>query len=128
MFIWRCAKGVIPILAELPKRIRNCDPICRRCRGCEETVEHALWDYEWSNSYCQASPLQLRMNAQNRSESILQWIERTMKINDDDMHAYFVTLMWVLWKSQNIIVYEGKQRSHVECFGIAARLMIEHKC
>lgn len=43
VFIWRCARSAIPVMAVLAARIRHLSPLCPICKTHPETIMHALF-------------------------------------------------------------------------------------
>ncbi|KAK6118987.1 hypothetical protein DH2020_047273 [Rehmannia glutinosa] len=127
-FIWRAAQDRLPVNTNFLKRHMLIDPLCRRCGEEPESAEHALRDCPWSNVFWRASPLRLDDKFLSPSTAtITDMLHLVSTVDNKDFENLFVTLMWSLWHSRNVLVFQGKDIPHQECFQLATRIIQEHQ-
>ncbi|XP_057774927.1 uncharacterized protein LOC130993908 [Salvia miltiorrhiza] len=51
--------------------------------------------------------------------SIIDWFEKIQSCPDHQVHAHFASLAWSIWYSRNLLIFQQKEISHMECLVIA---------
>ncbi|KAH6771031.1 hypothetical protein C2S52_015834 [Perilla frutescens var. hirtella] len=99
-FMWRAAKGILPVASELKKRKVKCDDICMRCGQAMETIEHCLRTCPW-------------------------WFESIAMTDEPRYHSLFAMLIYIIWKKRNLLVFQKEIISQKACIDIATKLFNE---
>ncbi|XP_057808760.1 uncharacterized protein LOC131023236 [Salvia miltiorrhiza] len=120
-FMWKCLADALPTSSALRGRSIDIDPICRRCGECDEDMEHALRDCTWTQALWAVSPLRLQPIPIDDICTIPEWFERIRRLPQKESHAIFASLAWSSWYARNMLIFQGKMISHVECLQIAQR-------
>ncbi|XP_057790295.1 uncharacterized protein LOC131007151 [Salvia miltiorrhiza] len=102
LFMWKCLANALPTAMLLRSRNVEIDPLCRRCGAHEETLEHALRDCAgvWS---------------------IVEWFEKIRSSPHPEVHAQFATIACSAWYARNLLFFQHKELSHIECLGVTSR-------
>ncbi|KAK6136178.1 hypothetical protein DH2020_030069 [Rehmannia glutinosa] len=123
VFMWKTAHGRLPVRAALHRRSTDTTPYCQRCGTTIETVEHTLRDCPWSQFFWRASPLRLDNLLHTTTASIADMLMVISKMNNNDGECLFAMLLWALWRARNVLIFQGKEMSHMQCFDIALRCL-----
>ncbi|XP_057802954.1 uncharacterized protein LOC131018247 [Salvia miltiorrhiza] len=121
LFMWRCFVNAIPTTEALGKKGIEVDVLCRRCGIGVESLEHALRDCEWVRYLWAMSPLRLRPLDQDASCSIVEWFDKIRCNPQREVHSLFAALAWSCWYARNLLVFQHKELSHLECLAVANR-------
>ncbi|XP_057811696.1 uncharacterized protein LOC131025934 [Salvia miltiorrhiza] len=105
----------------LRRRNVDVDPCCRRCGSHEETMEHALRDCAWSEVLWRVSPL--RLQPLNGDCSMMDWFGKIRNSTHREVHSIFATLTWSIWFARNLLIFQQKDMSHLDCLAIASRAL-----
>ncbi|KAL6566692.1 hypothetical protein OROMI_015096 [Orobanche minor] len=125
VFLWKCAKNILPVKANLTKRGVNVDPICPRCGENEETVQHALRDCPWSSFLWQISPLRFGGKLLQHGTHMTEWFSEVLKIQCKDSKRLFGALLWTLWGARNKLIFDRKVLPQNQCTLLATRVILE---
>ncbi|XP_057787347.1 uncharacterized protein LOC131004659 [Salvia miltiorrhiza] len=82
---------------------------------------HAIRDCGWVSVLWAVSPLRMQPLKQGENCSIVDWFEKIRACPQHEVHAIFATIAWVCWYARNLLIFQNKVLSHVECLGIATR-------
>ncbi|KAH6808137.1 hypothetical protein C2S51_029245 [Perilla frutescens var. frutescens] len=126
-FLWRCAKGILPVGTELVKRNVECDIVCRRCGLEPESIEHCLRDCAWSSFFWNISPLRLVLGVKDACLSLLNWFERIAKIDDYSFHNLFAVLIWSCWKNRNELIFKNVITTQKVWVDMAVKIFHEYQ-
>ncbi|XP_057803560.1 uncharacterized protein LOC131018883 [Salvia miltiorrhiza] len=121
LFMWKCLAGAIPTAKALISRSIDVDPFCRRCGNALETVEHVLRDCPWASFVWETSPLRLQPAPASGFCSTADWFDSIRQIPHGEAHKTFANLAWAIWFSRNLLVFQNKEISHLECLATAQR-------
>ncbi|XP_057788935.1 uncharacterized protein LOC131005848 [Salvia miltiorrhiza] len=119
--MWRCLSGATPTSVALRRRSIEVDPMCRRCGEKEETVEHALRDCLWAVFLWSISPLRLEPILKGTLCSISPWFQSIQSCPQRETHAMFATVLWSIWFARNLLVFQQKAMTHLDCLNVANR-------
>ncbi|XP_057793056.1 uncharacterized protein LOC131009662 [Salvia miltiorrhiza] len=117
--MWKCLIGALPVASALQRRSIEVDVLCRRCGEQMETPEHALRDCKWVEVMWAVSPI--RLSPLQSMCSIPDWFDKIRLCPQRETHAQFATLAWAVWYARNMLLFQNKELSHLECLEIAAR-------
>ncbi|XP_057793399.1 uncharacterized protein LOC131010022 [Salvia miltiorrhiza] len=123
MFMWKCLSNCLPTAKALRSRSIEIDGLCRRCGSCEETLEHALRDCGWVSTLWAVSPIRLQPVTQGMEFSIVEWFDKIRSCPHNEVHALFASLAWACWYARNLLVFQNKELSHIDCLRIAERAL-----
>ncbi|XP_057811731.1 uncharacterized protein LOC131025968 [Salvia miltiorrhiza] len=118
-FMWKCLAGALPSAMGLRSRGVDIDLVCRRCGEHEEKVEHALRDCKWIEMLWAVSPI--RLSPMQTVCSIPDWFDKIHSCPQMETHAQFATLAWSIWYARNLLVFQQKEMTQVECLATALR-------
>lgn len=127
VFTWRCLHDILPTRANLLRRGIVLDPVCARCGRDAETIEHIFRDCNWSFLFWRASPLRINLPLDNLSVNFQDWFLFTIKDKPPDFIDLFVGLLWSIWHSRNLLIFQGKSLSHMDCFQIAQAVRLDYQ-
>ncbi|XP_078170749.1 uncharacterized protein LOC144565012 [Carex rostrata] len=106
-FLWRAIHGALPTAAWLHARIRDINPVCKRCRAENEYLMHLFYYCPVSQATWQAAGLTLNVDdlPLNFTKTLLT-VTQTM---DERQTVNYCNLLWEVWKARNREVFEGKK-------------------
>lgn len=116
IFLWRCLRGILPTKTNLRARGVEIDVICSRCGMAEENLEHVLRDCEWSTFFWQASVLRLPIGNSVVGKSLRVWILDCIKGKELAFVEMFASLLSMLWRARNLLIFQNRHLSHQVCF------------
>ncbi|XP_057770772.1 uncharacterized protein LOC130990568 [Salvia miltiorrhiza] len=111
----------LPTAQGLRSRSIEVDPICRRCGKDVETLEHALRDCSWARFLWEVSPLCLTHFDGDELWDIPSWFEKIQRIPQKEHHSTFANIAWVIWFARNMLTFQEREFSHVDCLLMAQR-------
>ncbi|XP_057794033.1 uncharacterized protein LOC131010509 [Salvia miltiorrhiza] len=121
IFMWKCLSGIFPTTRALMARSIEVDPVCCRCGEEVESSEHALRDCPWMVFLWEISPLRLRPLSAAEIWNVKDWFEQIRSIPDKEVHATFATTAWASWYARNLLLYQNKNLTHIECSMVAQK-------
>ncbi|KAJ4769205.1 RNA-directed DNA polymerase (reverse transcriptase)-related family protein [Rhynchospora pubera] len=108
-FIWKAARGALPTMHELSKRIGRISPMCPRCHEENETMHHLLFICNASRATWYLSPFNLRTEyLPLQLREVLLQVTATLQ---DGHLQLFCYIMWSLWKSRNAVIFNAQQEN-----------------
>lgn len=110
--IWRICRGCLPTCAKLLDKRVNCTSVCSMCDGNYEDDLHVLFDCQrarsvWRDSHL-SNDIYVAMQTNNTSADIVFALLQNLPHTKIQL---FVTLVWSLWKSWNIQVWQNMSES-----------------
>ncbi|XP_057779931.1 uncharacterized protein LOC130998532 [Salvia miltiorrhiza] len=121
LFMWKCLAGVIPTSKALISCSIDVDPLCRHCGNGLETLEHVLRDCPLASFVWEISSLRLQPISISGHCSTAERFDIIRQIPHGEVHKTFANLAWAIWYSRNLLVFQGKEISHLECLATAQR-------
>ncbi|KAL9437587.1 hypothetical protein AB3S75_023453 [Citrus x aurantiifolia] len=108
IFIWRAAKNLLPIAANLWKRKILAQPLCQLCGNALENTFHALVECRSARRIWKVTEaaVELRSIATQDILSVIQDLERRIGKADTEM---VVAMFWVAWSARNQVSFKGKR-------------------
>ncbi|XP_057808417.1 uncharacterized protein LOC131022890 [Salvia miltiorrhiza] len=55
--------------------------------------------------------------------SIVEWFDKIRSCPHHEVHALFASLAWACWYARNLLVFQNKELSHIDCLRIAERAL-----
>ena len=99
---------LLPVGVELVKRVKDLNPICKRCGEKDETVEHAIRDCNWSRRFWYLSSLQI-LDMENASFlPIGEWIDLLQNMLPPKALPVFCCLTWYIWYARNRAIFQNE--------------------
>ncbi|XP_057791329.1 uncharacterized protein LOC131008471 [Salvia miltiorrhiza] len=96
----------------------------KMCGVGAETIEHALRDCPWTEFLWDISPLRLQPISAGSHCSISDWFDSIKSFPNKELHAIFATVLWSIWYARNLLVFQNKELSHLDCLSIASRAQL----
>ncbi|KAL6546504.1 hypothetical protein OROMI_022225 [Orobanche minor] len=127
IFLWKCAKRILPVKANIATRGVMVERCCERCEREDETVEHALRDCPWSNFFWRASPLRFEDHLLTKHVHIADWLLEIAKLKCEESKKLFGALIWGMWISRNQLVFNRKKITVTLSFSGAMKLIWERQ-
>lgn len=113
VFIWRCIKGALPVMAVLSYRIRHISPICPICQTEPESIMHALFHCEFAKRAWFVSAIPLR------TDGMVGGFKETVEVIFESLSegevCSFVSTLWAIWRMRNEVIHGGKRQSLEAC-------------
>lgn len=125
IFMWRCLRGILSSKTNLQSRGVHNDPICLKCGIAEESMVHIFRDCNWSSFFWKISPLRLLPSSNSSEVNLQDWMLLIIKDKPPDFIEFFVSLLWSLWKARNLMEFQNKRLSHIECIHIAQSILLD---
>ncbi|OVA01717.1 Reverse transcriptase zinc-binding domain [Macleaya cordata] len=133
LFTWKCAKNALPVRDLLSQRININTNLCPRCQAEPKTITHALLTCTqiatlWSNSrmHCCTDPFV--------DKPISDWLRSWLAVdpyrsNVDKIEHFplVASLMWSIWMSRNILVFNNKIETDIAIQNRAHRMLPKPK-
>ncbi|XP_057775116.1 uncharacterized protein LOC130994098 [Salvia miltiorrhiza] len=123
MFMWKCLANALPTAQALRRKNVNVDVLCRRCGVAEESMEHALRDCSWVRVLWAVSPIRIQPLGPEEVCSIPAWFEKIRSLPYREVHGLFASLAWATWFTRNMLLFQQKEFSHIECLTFANRAL-----
>lgn len=117
-FLWRCINNIIPVAGNMARKHISKEVGCYRCGHENETTNHVLFRCPlarlvWALSPIPAPPDGMMM--QSLYSNIHHVLSVQKRYPNDDVHADIVPwLMCRLWKNQNELIFNDKEREEEE--------------
>lgn len=126
LFGWKCALGILPVTTKLSGRGIRCDTTCRRCGEAAETSKHLFRYCIWARDFWKFSPLRLQFSEDTWRMSLRDWMDFHLRVEEEKYCQPFVLLLWTLWRSRNLLIYQLKMLDHLECYRLASLMLDEN--
>ncbi|XP_057803430.1 uncharacterized protein LOC131018740 [Salvia miltiorrhiza] len=94
-----------------------------RCGEAEETTEHVIMECKWASFLWAVSPLQLPTILPDERRSFSDWLQVIRNLPHKEIHNTFANIAWTIWFSRNMLLFQGKDISHVDCLLLAKRVV-----
>jgi hypothetical protein len=110
--IWRICRGCLPTRAKLLDKRVNCTSMCSMCDGNYEDDLHVMFDCQrarsvWRDSHL-SNDIYAAMQTNNTAADIVFALLQNLPHTKIQL---FVTVVWSLWKSRNIQVWQNMPES-----------------
>ncbi|XP_057779568.1 uncharacterized protein LOC130998152 [Salvia miltiorrhiza] len=88
-----------------------------------ETIEHALKDFKWTAFLWKAPPLRLAPIDEQDLCDLSFWFDKIRLSPHRESHGMFATIAWSVWYARNLLLFQDKELSHMDCLNITQRAM-----
>ncbi|CAN1814412.1 Putative ribonuclease H protein At1g65750 [Linum perenne] len=110
-FLWRMAKGVLPLRSTLRRRRINVPIECGLCGRHEETKRHVFAECEVAEDCWRHADLWVEIESLLAGHvSFDEMVHEILRTWNDDKKARWIVVMWSLWYERNQRVWQGKAR------------------
>ncbi|XP_057791155.1 uncharacterized protein LOC131008284 [Salvia miltiorrhiza] len=82
-------------------------------------MEHALRDCPWVTFMWEISPIRLRPMNATTVWNIEEWFEQVRLNPSKEVHSAFATIAWASWYARNLLLFQNKRLTHIECLMVA---------
>lgn len=121
-FLWRLLSGALATGHNMRRRHIHSQSRCRRCCQEEETTQHLFFDCPYAQSLWRASGFghQRLFDKNSPLESKMDAI-LSGQLNNINPQAHHLALwiLWRLWKSRNLLVFQQRNLSWSACLRLA---------
>lgn len=108
VFLWKCARGILPVKLGLSTRLHRLSPICRLCESFEESLDHLFLQCAVNQPIWRNTPFRVTNTAQSFQDWLMDWvIGLTASTNEKDRFFTFIGTLWAIWKTRNAKVFSA---------------------
>ncbi|ESQ45723.1 hypothetical protein EUTSA_v10011157mg, partial [Eutrema salsugineum] len=116
-FLWRAARGALPVGTNLASRILGTDPSCHRC-GQPESTDHLLFHCDFARTVWHTAPFSPPISIHQDQQFHYLWkdVKDTSCSPPLDLPKGLLApwICWNLWKARNNSIFSDKSFSEVE--------------
>ena len=106
--IWRICRGCLPTRARLLDKGVNCTSLCGLCDESYEDTIHVLFDCPRARNVWQHSLLWSKVYlVMQNNNTVADIIFALLRELTQDQSQMFATLLWSIWKSRNLRVWQN---------------------
>lgn len=118
----------VPVKGLLVKRKCSVSDMCPVCEVESESIEHALFLCPWTRCVGFVSRLSFKFDKDDKRDLGKWWVKELVEKRSlsDNQLAYFVWLMWLIWKERNRWVFEQKEPDPCRVINMANRAIDEY--
>lgn len=104
VFLWKCARGILPVKVHLPSRLHH-SAACPLRATSDESLEHLFLGCPVTQPVWDRSLFSLLTQPMCFREWLMDWIFRlTASLNEKDRFFSFIATLWAIWKTRNATV------------------------
>jgi len=101
------------------------DPLCPRCSEFSEDTSHVFKDCIWAKQVWFASALTIKMD--NNPITFVEWLTHMLNTLDKNSMAYVAAIMYQIWPSRNLLIFQNKCIPAEEAATKASSLLSEFR-
>lgn len=110
--IWRICRGCLPTRARLLDRCVNCTSMCALCDRNYEDAIHVFFDCPKArNVWKESHILQDVTRAMQNNNTIAEIVFALLQNLPQNKLEFFVSIVWSIWKSRNLKVWQNVSES-----------------
>ncbi|XP_027126082.2 uncharacterized protein [Coffea arabica] len=111
IFIWKCITGALPVRAEIYRKTRLGDPVCRMCGEEQESVEHLFFSCPHTQEVWKVAPIKWD-GVVDQQGSFKRWritvSEARRRPRGMEHIGLTANILWQVWKERNKKEFENK--------------------
>ncbi|CAN1253998.1 Putative ribonuclease H protein At1g65750 [Linum perenne] len=110
-FLWRVARGILPLRANLIRRRISVPPECGLCNTDQENESHLFLICPKAKEIWRAAGLLEIIRDYAATSSFADWLGDLLKLNDAPVQCQSAMILWGIWGERNQIVWRRESKT-----------------